>query len=246
MHTAPPHQPPSPGLPAPSPELQEPQEHESATARTRTPPEIKWLLNERAMLAGRMGALGKKIRQRNRIIEELQAKIAELGAQVISFEQQRTEIRARRSALDHTMQLINADINPAAGGTVNAWAERYGKRGALTEFVVNTLKAAGSTGMGAKDIALAANIHFGLGLTDPLEFAHYLKRTIHSCLYTLKLEGMVAPDRPGRGGSAPRLWRWRGEELPSLDEMLKMAGAVDADGVDGDDADGADAVINTA
>ena len=205
-----------------------PGQQTSPSGRQQTPPDIKWLLNERAALAGRVLALSKHIQRRQRKIEKLQAEIAELEAQKIPFEQERTEKQARRSALDHTMRLVNADVDPGAGGIVNAWQGRYGKRGALSQFVADTLKAAGSEGTTAKAIAFAANVHFDLGLTDPIGFAYQLRSSILPCLRDLKIAGLAMPNRPGSVGSTPKIWRWQGEVLPSLDELRKLADAAAA------------------
>lgn len=104
------------------------------SSRARTPSDLKWLLNERAALAGQLQELSRQenltqaqIARFERLLSQLLAKAPTLGAR-------RKVLEAKVAALDHAMALAYERVNPAAAGRVNARSDQYGKQLArLTE-----------------------------------------------------------------------------------------------------------------
>lgn len=86
--------------------------------RSRTPPDLKWLLVERATLAGDL--LQMELRQ-----VELIAEIA--------------KTKSRVQALDTTIQLCHSNARSDAAGAVRRHTPGYGRRGALEECIIDPL-----------------------------------------------------------------------------------------------------------
>ena len=168
--------------------------------RTRTPPEVKWLLVERATLAGDLATL--KLRQRH-----LESKI--------------TQVQAAVHALDTTILLMEARLQPDAGGVIHRHEKGYGTRGALRAFIVETLQTTHNP-LTTRDIAVVASMYFGLGYETGPDFNRYQRNTIRAQLYLLVDEGIVL--KTGAEGARTVYWRWK-RALPTLAALALLAGA---------------------
>lgn len=127
-----------------------------------TPPDIKWLRNQRATIAGdieyaesRAAALIERIGQ---LMDELSQAQSELSGM-----QELASVRsAQHAALLRTIELVAAELKPLEDGKVRAWAGRYGERGALTAFVREHLRLIAPRSMRGIDIARLTAAHFGI------------------------------------------------------------------------------------
>lgn len=122
---------------------------------TKTRPDIKWLLVERATLVG-------DIAQLERCRTSLDAEIARLRALV--------------AALDTSVCLAERRVQPDAAGTVRRHRQSYGRRGALQAFIVQTLgdgaevawprEVRRNLGISSVTLRLAFLVHFTISLTS--------------------------------------------------------------------------------
>jgi hypothetical protein len=195
-------------------------ELEAPAPRTRTPPDLKWLLNERAALAG--------------VVEKAELTLAGLRAKQGRLEHQLTKVqflmeraqcaqsRAQASveALDATMGLVSARLEPTSAGVVDAWAGKYGKRGALGAFVEQALRAAAPEPLTTTVLMNLAARQFGIAFPLAKDRRNFNK-SVSSSLRGLHQRGLIDPlhDR-GRGSHG--LWRWKAP-APSLDELRARA-----------------------
>ena len=179
------------------------------TPRTRTPPVFKWLLNERAVLAGEALRLQAEL---ERIQLELPAVLAKL------------------TALDATMAAIDPAVAPNAAGSVNAWAGKYGERGAVKACVLSHLQVAGKSGIDVSTLALQVAAALGVELPTKKDFSVFRRDTVHAVLKRAKADGLTEVLIAARGGHTPQVWRWRGPNaapsLAELQELLELANAL--------------------
>jgi hypothetical protein len=165
---------------------------------TKTPPEIKWLLVERATLVGDIEQL-----ERRRIL--LDAEIARLHSQV--------------AALDTSVRLVEARVRPDAAGSVQRHRQNYGGRGALQAFLVQSLQDAADVGLSAREMTLLASAEFGLDFVSKAEFNSYLRNSVQPRLRELREQGQVENlSRPGR---AAMLWR-RKRTTPTFADLARL------------------------
>lgn len=177
----------------------------SISGRTRTPPDLKWLLNERAAIAGRIQKLEKVLHGLHKM------------------EQSLSECRGTLDALDTAIGLAYQGVRPDAAGTVNAWAGKYGQLGALTEFVVQLLREAAPAPVNARDVAFKVAEHFEIQLlcsADQLALRVSVKNTFKR----LYQSGKVVPlhSRARLGGNQPGIWRWK-QPIPTLSDLAAKA-----------------------
>lgn len=199
------------------------------TTRTVTPAALKWLLNERAAIAGaiskasarqevlsaKLGALQCTVERQNRLLQESL--------------QKNTALQVTMSAIDTTIGLAYADVEPKAAGIVHAWAGRYGERGALIKFVEQTLQNAGSLPVRTAELINKAIAQFALSIVGPAE-RRSLNHSVKGSLRQLarknlaeKTIGTVRAAVLGAGaGNSPLHWQTLLCRLPPLMERLPM------------------------
>lgn len=180
------------------------------TRRTRTPPDIKWLLNERAALAGTVAKAADKQRALGAKLERLAAQLE--GVMQLIARAQRAQNRAQASidAIDATMELAHPRVRSASAGEVSAWAGKYGKRGGLGEFIEHALQQAAPAPLTTTVLIDLASVQFGVTFPLPTDRRAF-RKSVSSALGSLLKRGLVEPLHSREDGSHG-LWRWRAPE----------------------------------
>lgn len=191
-----------------------------AAMQVRTPPDVKWLLNERAALAGehdravaKQGALQDKV-------EKLERQLAKAIQQRDSAGVAASRARASMDALDTTMALVNSQVEPTYAGVVAAWAGKYGTRGALGKFVEDTLRQAAPAPITTTVLIDLASRQFGLAFTLPADRRSF-RKSVSSALTALLTRDRIEPLHSREGGSHG-LWRWK-DAMPGLEALRSRA-----------------------
>lgn len=151
---------------------------------SKTPPHLKWLLNERAMLAGELARLAERIEK------------------LVALRDQATE---KLRALDRTLARADNRVRPDAGGIVRAHT-RYGARGALTDFIVLQLEQAAPAFLDTPEITHLCAVRFGFVFESAPEFSEFKHNNVRRALRTLRDAGRIESRRQP-GHKAPTLWR---------------------------------------
>lgn len=127
-------------------------------------------------------------------------------------------------ALDRALAQLDSQVDPLAGGLVNAWQGRYGERGALSQFLLDLLQKAAPSPMALHQIACCVESHFGIQHPDP-KSRKKLRDSIRTCLRQLQSrKGRAKPHRPTPGHPAGY---WVYQESTSLDKLREIANKVD-------------------
>lgn len=168
-------------------------------SRTPTPPEIKWLLVERATLVGDIEQLARRRAMLDTEMERLQAQV---------------------QALDMSIRLLDARVRAAAAGTVFRHCQQYEERGALKAFIVETVRGS-EHGLSMRAIARLTATHFGIEFISEIELTRYCRNSIGPQLRLLREEGLVE-NFPGTGPDG-MLWRWK-RAMPTLADLASLSG----------------------
>jgi len=195
--------------------------------RTRTPSAIKWLLVERAALAGAQQTAIAAIPRLKQQVEIARASLA-LAEHELSVAERALEISAHNlQALDSTLAQVNSCVDPRAGGIVKAWKGRYGERGALTEYLLELLSKSAPAPMALADIVDQVELHFGIHHAVP-ESRKKLRYSIRTCLRQLHAKTTtVQPYRPTQTHPAGH-WVYR--QTTSISELQKLAATLESKG----------------
>jgi hypothetical protein len=192
--------------------------------RTRTPADLKWLLNERAAVAGAIEtSLGRKVQIENHLARA-QQQVAELVQALAGASGTLATKQVSLAALDRTIALAYASVAPWAGGVIKAWAGKYGQRGGLQEFVVQALKGVAPQPITTLILMSHAANHFGLTLATPQDRKKF-RNSVRSILRGLQAKGIVEALHKQKG-KVSGAWCWAGDRVPSMADLAAIqAGA---------------------
>jgi hypothetical protein len=190
--------------------------------RTRTPPDLKWLLNERAAIAGEIRKTYLHQKALAPRLAALQLKMDGVTALMQQCADVRKSHQATLAALDATIGLAYSQVDPSVGGVVLAWDGKYGKRGALKQFVSQTLRVAAPTPVSTRQLINQAILHFQLSLPLPSSRVS-LKKSIKTALYRL-VQGRLVEPLHGTSSGTPGIWRWK--QPATLADLVVRAAAI--------------------
>lgn len=184
----------------------------------RTPPHIKWLLNERAMLQGELQRLSDRLPVQKSRVETAKAVLENAQAALSRTEHAYEETIQKVQALTVALDSIDPNVDPASVGPVSAWAGKYGERGALTAFLKQLLQDAYPNSLTIQEVVLAVQQKYGVVTSTRGERAN-LVFSIRARLRGLRALGLVDSLHIPHKSTRASIWRWRCE-VPSF-EMLR-------------------------
>ena len=135
---------------------------------TKTRPDIKWLINETAVLQGEL--------------ERIELELARLTTQ-------RESVERARAACQHTLD-YQAGRQVRGLPTVRAH-RHYGRYGALKEFMLDTLREASPAQFTTSELAEKALAHFGLTMSCTEELYDFKVKTVGRGLRWLLSLGLI-------------------------------------------------------
>ena len=169
--------------------------------RTRTPPDLKWVLNELAAVNGELARV----------------------------EQALGRFHARREHLAKTqaaLQRVVAELSGAAGASFDLSVnthERWTGRGKLRNCLRQALKDAYPAGLSSSVLTDHVALVFGIELPNAAERKRFMDNSVRSALTSMRRRGEVEPLHDFKGmASRPGIWRLYRAET-SLDELRAKA-----------------------
>jgi len=183
----------------------------------KVPSALKWLAEKRARVAGHLqankGTLELLCGHVDVLERELRAAVA-LKAKTEENVQKLTEALA---ALDSTVVIYDESIQPADIGIINGWQGRYGKRGALREYLLEVLAQRSPDHVSSPELAFLAINEFGLVFAHPDDRKRWYQNSLKNALKDSEKLGKVerSADLLNLGNDA-RGWRLKRETQPTL------------------------------
>jgi hypothetical protein len=173
------------------------------------------------MLAGVVQSAAVEHARLTRRIRDAQAKLQSLQGRTATLASLMGANQTAVVALDTTISLMHAGVEPSAAGVVHAWAGKYGKRGALNEYLLKTLREA-SSGISTTALLDQAAVHFGLALPSSEARARF-RDVVKPRLREFRDKGWITPLHEGRNGQMG-LWRWK--QPDTLADLSTRAAAI--------------------
>lgn len=197
-----------------------------ASRRTRTPSDLKWLLNERAALRGAVEVASNRHATLAKRAARLETLLAEVRLELTQVAEESAALTTRIKALDAAIGAMHAGVAPDAAGSVRAWAGNYGQRGALTDFIREYLHAVQPRAVYCSEIKREAITRFELHLRTPQERALMGNKVRNALLRLRDLHGVAQSTESWQGGKQRQLWSWKQDS--SLDALRAAALAAEA------------------
>lgn len=176
--------------------------------RTRTAPEIKWLLNELAALRGQVQSQSERASAIQAEAEKVERRALRLRKAQARAAQQAQAAATAILALELVLEQVAHRVNAAAAGVVHSWVGKYGRRGALTAFLRTQLTTAVEP-LTVSELVDSVATHFDVDVS-----ASILRKKLHQSVKRRVLElfheegvlERVVVERPGKPDIC---WRWR-------------------------------------
>lgn len=194
------------------------------TARHRTSSELRFLLTERAALAGSVARIAKDQLPLQAELASLEAQARQTRDRLAAMQSVQLNQEAELKALDRVLQYSYPGVDPASVGSVAAWAGKYGRRGELKAFIHAALQGAYPAGVPTQGLLEAIVTRFALAATKE-DFIR-LRHVVVSRLSQSMAEGLVH-SRPGVKLSSS-VWFWNAG--PSAAGLLDYAATSEAFG----------------
>jgi hypothetical protein len=174
---------------------------------TKTRPDIKWLINETAMLQGEL----------ERIDQEM--------ARLVAL---RAAVERSRAACQRTLEYQAGRKVPGLP-TVRAHRQ-YGRRGDLQQFLAATLRELAPVQLNTAQLAEKAMVRFDLAMSCPAELYDFKMNTVGRALRRLLALGLVERlTTKHRVDRALGTWRWKAKvsTLGALGQLVAGATATE-------------------
>lgn len=160
-----------------------------------TPSALKWMAEKRARVA-------HDLEQTARLASEM-ARRAE-------------GLRHDLAALDRTIRLYDANLDPACIETVAAWKGRYGTRGNLSATIQAVLQELAPAWVSTDNIEMLVCAGLGLSFETASERKRWYENTLTSRLRKLAAQGLVERFHdPSVATAEVGRWRWSHAAGPS-------------------------------
>lgn len=193
---------------------------------TRTPSELKWLLNERAAVLGRIGkarervdSFGDSVRHYEHLLARAHGR--RRAAELVVEEKLRT-----LQALDISISLVDSRVRPDCAGSVVPWKDKYGARGGLSSFLRETLRLAAPQPVSGAELTRLATEHFKLSLLTPPERRSFRYSVKTALSKAIQRDGVVERLPKPDVWQRSTLFRWKAPT--SLDALRALNAAVEA------------------
>ena len=128
----------------------------------KTPSALKWLAEKRARIAGELRSAEQVCQRILEDVDELRQGVATLECLLASAELRQQRISKELAALDQVVVLYDEGIKPELIEPINAWQGNYGKRGALREFLLETIKGRAPDYVSTKELEVLTISKFSL------------------------------------------------------------------------------------
>lgn len=202
-------------------------------ARTRTPPDLKWLLNERAALAGQLQRAQHREEQGQFERREILNQVRVLESKLTRYQAQSAAVQARLRALDVTISIAYTPISPDVAGVVNAWQGKYGPRGGLRRFLIQSLEQVTPRSLTTLELMSGVIQFFCIQIENPAE-RRSLRCTITKELRRLRDDaGVVESLHKIARVRTSGVWRWKASlslaDLAALSAQQEAYGEQDVD-----------------
>lgn len=188
--------------------------------RPRTDPTLKWLLNERAALAGIVQGASEPLPELEAAVRRAQLHLQEAESRFAAARSVLDQAVEKLCAFDSTISQVNPEVDPAYLGTIRAWQGRFGKRGALSSFLLERVKHHAPNPVSLAQLCDEVEEHFSI-VPSGVRARKKLYDSVRTCVRQLhdKL-GSIAPYRHPTD-QQPGHWIW--VSGPSFDQLKQQA-----------------------
>lgn len=174
-------------------------------------------MNERAAVLGQIGKAQDRVKSFEREVLRFEEMLAKAKLRKESSQQQVAEKQRTLTALDTSISLVDSRIRADAAGGLVPWKDKYGPRGALSNFIRDALRKASPEPLSGAELTKLATEHFNLKLLTPPERKSF-RDTVKAVLrLAVQRDGVAERLQKANAKQRNALYRWK--ESTSLDAL---------------------------
>jgi hypothetical protein len=189
----------------------------------KTPTALRWLAEKRARTAGDLASCCRAAEMIAMEIEAMQSDLFLSQQYLEAAIAKKDRLTTDLAALDQTLVIYDSGIRPGEIEPIRSWSGQYGKRGALKDFLIETLKSRSPEFVSSTELSLIVIMRFSLHFDNKEAKTHWYKGAFKNTLKVLAAQGRV---ERGTGrlvlSGTPGIWRWKSTEQPTLAELAKQ------------------------
>ena len=189
----------------------------------KTPTALRWLAEKRARTAGDLASCRRAAETIAMEVEAMQADLLLSQQYLQAAIAKKDRLTTELAALDQTLVIYDSGIRPNEIETIRSWSGQYGKRGALKDFLIETLKSRAPEFVSSTELSLIVIMRFSLHFEHKEARTHWYKGAFKNTLKVLAAQGSV---ERGAGrlvlSGTPGTWRWKGAIQPTLAELAQQ------------------------
>lgn len=189
----------------------------------KTPSALKWLAEKRARVAGELQSCGQTMALLEEDIPELRKRLTFAETALAAASARKVRLGAELGSMDQVVRMYDEGINPSAIEPINGWQGNYGKRGALREFLVETLRSRAPEYISTSELELLTVTQFSLVFEHPALRKHWYDGSFRGTIKVLANQGII--ERSHNADTYTReigSWRWKQEVAPTLKELREQ------------------------
>lgn len=156
-------------------------------------------------------------------IPELRKRLTFAETALAAASARKVRLGAELGSMDQVVRMYDEGINPSAIEPINGWQGNYGKRGALREFLVETLRSRAPEYISTSELELLTVTQFSLVFEHPALRKHWYDGSFRGTIKVLANQGII--ERSHNADTYTReigSWRWKQEVAPTLKELREQ------------------------
>lgn len=188
-----------------------------ASKMKKTPSALKWLAEKRARIAAQLASCEQVVELIGGDVAILSHELTNAQSLLAGAERRRARLTEELTAIDRTVTLYDENIDPKTIGMINAWQGNYGKRGALRNFLCDTLKSRAPEFVQTSELAVLVIMEFSLVFEHKDLRNSWYSGSFRGALKVLTSQGYLERSHKlVNTDNATGSWRWKQEVAPTL------------------------------
>lgn len=165
------------------------------THRKRVNSRLKQLAESRARGTATIERLKENLDNLHPKIEEAKATLLHLEELKFNIEHRLNLYHNEIRATDKTIETEFPGVEPTEIPTTYGFRSEYGRRGVLRETILEVIREAGDEGITLKNLGLKVTERLGLVHHTHADFRAWVKNSLESAIYALKVERRQVTNR---------------------------------------------------
>lgn len=183
---------------------------------------LKKLAENRARIAGQLKISEETVALIENDIATLNEKLAKVQSLLAMAENRRARILEELTVVDCAVINYDKNIKPERIGAINAWQGKYGKRGALRQFLQDTLKGRAPDFVPTSELSWLAIMEFSLTFAHKDLMTAWHANCLRGALKVLAAQGCIERSHEiVRPSSEYGSWRWKQASQPTLAQLAQ-------------------------